>query len=167
MGKVRSWLTEDSQRRRIAITAIIAAYGSAVGFSVDHLTFGKIFWTIWPPRVTAAFDFLVNPEHFWTAWTAHVAVAVFAAIGAAVPGYFVAGWFGRSGKDGWMIALAAAFLCTVIGGVLGSMLIVPGFGTLFGRYMVSVFLTRIELILIWTICFVLAQLLIIRIRRKH
>jgi len=166
MAKVRSWLTEDVRRRRIAITAIVAAYGSAVGFSVDHLTFGKIFWTIWPPRVTAVFDFLVNPEHFWTAWTAHVAVAMFAAVGAAVPGYFVAGWFGRSGKDGWMIALAAAFLCTVIGGVLVGMLIVPGSGTLFGRYMVPFFFARIELILIWTICFVLAQSLIIRIRRK-
>jgi len=166
MEKTRSWLTEDPQRTRISIAAIVAAYGGVMGFSVDYLTFGKVFWTIWPPRVTIAFDFLVNPEFFWTAWTVHLAVAVFAAFGSVIPGYFLAGWFGRRGRNGWMSALAAAFLCTAIGGVLGSMLIIPGSGTFVGGYIVASFFTGFELALIWTICFVLAQLLIIRIRRR-
>lgn len=127
---------------RFALAILVAAGGFFVGFTSGQL------WKVGPSVAS------------------HLAIGTLGAIGAAVPGFFFAGWFGREGPTGWIVAFLAANICTTIGGFLGGSILLPGYGSVAGLVIAVLWLAQAETAIAWVISFAIIQLLAMRLRQR-
>lgn len=140
---LRDWLAEDNHKVRAIVALTVACCGFAAGF---------------------AYDRFVNPGH---SATSHFVVGSVGAVGAAMPGYFLSGLFGRNGVIGWIVAFGSAWLCSIIGGFLGGTLLFPGIGSLFGLFVAAMWFARPETAIAWIVGLIVTHLITLKIRRLH
>ncbi len=131
-----NWLKHD--RFRFFIFLEIAAAGFLVAFTLAHqLGFGS---NEDDPNI------------------APMVVAALAGAGGIVPGLLLSGWFGRPGRDGWVVALIAAVLSPAMAGAIVGTFLAPLDGTVVGAVLALSLFMHAKSFAVWLGCFLVIHL---------
>ena len=84
-------------------------------------------------------------------------------IGACLGGWASTWAFGRSGAQGWLLALCGAFVATILGGAVAGTLYVPALGTMMGALTVfEAMFQNPDILLGWGAMRAVVQLVMLR-----